>query len=114
MPGAASDGGSRRIIMGMSTRRDSRTDEERLADDAREREFHRKREEAGLPPLNHSTITIFARDITQEEIQQLSDHLWAEALAFLGRPEFTEDRDARQAYVSGSSFTVEAPNVEAP
>src|SRR5687768_17211568 len=56
----------------MSDRRDSRTDEQRRADDDREREFHRERARAGLPPLHYGAeFTVYMRDVVDDEVDAI-------------------------------------------
>lgn len=87
-------------------RRDSRTDAQRLDDDARERNWHRERSVAGLPPVRSALVlTVTIRDVTDEEAEHLSRAI--SGAASVAAEECPTDRDSRKPSWAGDTSTVE-------
>jgi len=95
------------------SRRDSRTDEQRQADDDRERAFHRARREAGLPHLNYRAAIEFSiRDVTDAEAEEFHSALWGAALSIanamgVAAAKAEPERGGRTPTVGGSTYHVE-------
>jgi hypothetical protein len=90
----------------MASRRDSRTDEQREAEAEAERNWHRKRHEAGLPPVNYALVlTLTIGDVTDEEAEHLRRAI--DNAASVVAEKYPTDRDSRTPSWAGSSWTVE-------
>jgi hypothetical protein len=90
----------------MEGRRDSRTDEQREADENRERNWHRERQEAGLPPVNYALVlNLTISDVTDEEAKRIESMILEAAT--LAAASCSTDRDSRKPSWAGSSSTVE-------
>lgn len=100
--------------MGAENRRDSRTAEERAADQERERSFHRKRQQAGLPALNYeATFSFSVRDITDADASVLHDSIAGAVVVQVEQLAKPENPLERSPNFAGSTYTTEK-NIEAP
>lgn len=90
----------------MRSGRDSRTDEQREAEAEAERNWHRERQEAGLPPVNYALVlNLTVRDVTDEEAEHLRQAI--DGAATVAAEKCPTDRDSRKPSWAGSSSTVE-------
>jgi len=96
----------------MRSGRDSRTDEQREAEAEAERNWHRERQEAGLPPVNYALVlNLTVRDVTDEEAEHLRQAI--DGAATVAAEKCPTDRDSRKPSWAGSSSTVERSIYEA-
>ena len=86
-----------------ASRRDSRTDEQRAADDEREREFHRKRAEAGLPPLHYAAEVVVQLEGTISDEAQALGRALDDATTLFVDERRREGGGGRGPYYSGGA-----------